>query len=164
MIKLNDVISLHYSVYTHDGVQLDSSREGEPLLVLLGSRFLIDGLEEALIGKSSGDCFTVTVEADKAYGPRHDNLVQSVPKSMFEGIDVEVGMSFRATTDDGEQSVIVIEVEDDTVVVDGNHPLSGMDLTFDVEVLSVREPTAQELEQGQPVKSSCCDQGNNCCD
>ncbi|MFC3094739.1 peptidylprolyl isomerase [Alteromonas sediminis] len=150
MIKANDVISLHYSVYTHDGVQLDSSRESEPLLVLLGSRFLIEGLEEALIGKSEGDTFTVKVEAEKAYGLRHENLVQSVPKTMFEGIDVEVGMSFRATTDDGEQSVIVIEVEDDQVVVDGNHPLSGMDLTFDVEILSVRAPTAEELEHGHP--------------
>lgn len=150
MIKPNDVVTLHYAVSTHDGTLLDSSRDGEPMQVLLGSKFLIEGLEEAIIGRSAGDTFEVTVSAAKAYGARVDELVQSVPKSMFEGIDVESGMSFRATTDQGEQSVIVIEVDDENVVVDGNHPLSGMDLTFDVEIFTARDATEDEIARGEP--------------
>lgn len=156
MIKLNDVVTLHYSVYTQDGVNLDTSRDGEPLLTMIGSRLLIEGLEKALLGKSKGDTFEVCLNPEEAYGARHDHLVQTVPLSMFEGINVEPGMSFRATTEDGEQSVIVIEVDDDAAVVDGNHPLAGVPLSFDVEILDVREPTESELENGKACKKSCC--------
>lgn len=148
MIKNNDVVTINYSVSTVDGIELDASDENEPLVALLGAGFLIQGLEEALIGKTVGDSFVVTVEEDKAYGPRHESLVQPVPHSMFEGLEVEPGMSFRATTDDGEQSVIVIDVDDEQVVVDGNHPLSGMALTFNVTILAARSATEEELSSG----------------
>ena len=75
---------------------------------------------------------------------------------MFEGMDVEVGMSFRATTPEGEQSVIIIETSDDEVVVDGNHPLAGIPLTFDVEVVDVRDATAEELEHGHAHAPGGC--------
>lgn len=156
MIKLNDVVTLHYSVYTQDGVNLDTSRDGEPLLAMIGSRLLIEGLEQAIMGKAKGDTFEVNLNPEQAYGPRHDNLVQTVPLAMFEGIEVEPGMSFRATTEDGEQSVIVIEVDDETAVVDGNHPLAGVPLNFDVEILDVRAPTESELENGKACKKPCC--------
>ena len=138
MIQDNDLVVIDYSVSTVDGTLLDSSPEDEPLQALLGSGFLIQGLEEALIGRESGEHFSVTIEAEKAYGERHESLIQSVPKSLFDGMEVEPGMSFRANTDEGEQSVIVIEVNEDNVVVDGNHPLSGMDLVFDVTIVSVK--------------------------
>lgn len=147
-ITSDSVVSLHYTVSSQDGTQLDSSEGKQPLTVLLGRRFLIEGLEEALEGKSTGDKFEVAVEPEKAYGPRVDELVQQVPKDMFDGMDVEVGMSFRATTEQGEQSVMIIDVADDHVVVDGNHPLAGVPLNFEVEVVEVREPTAEELDHG----------------
>ncbi len=74
--------------------------------------------------------------------------MQAVSLDLFDGMDVQPGMSFRATTDDGEQSVVVLDVTDDEVIVDGNHPLAGMDLTFDVEIVEVREATADELSHG----------------
>lgn len=155
-ITSDSVVTLHYTVSTEDGTELDSSVGKEPLVVLQGRRFLIEGLEEALIGKSKGETFNLSVEPEKAYGERIDELVQRVPSSMFEGMDVEVGMSFRATTPEGEQSVIIIETSDDEVVVDGNHPLAGIPLTFDVEVVDVREATAEELEHGHAHTPGGC--------
>ncbi len=147
-ITSDSVVTLHYKVSAEDGSELDSSFGKEPLTVLHGRRFLIEGLEEALEGKEKGEEFTVSVEPEKAYGHRVDALVQRVPKSMFEGMEVEVGMSFRASTPQGDQSVIVVETTEDDVVVDGNHPLSGVPLTFEVEVVDIREATAEELEHG----------------
>lgn len=147
-ITSDSVVTLHYKVSAEDGTELDSSFGKEPLTVLHGRRFLIEGLEEALEGKDKGESFSVSVEPEKAYGHRVDALVQRVPKSMFEGMEVEVGMSFRATTQQGEQSVVVIETTDEEVVVDGNHPLAGVPLTFEVEVVDIREATAEELEHG----------------
>ncbi len=147
-ITSDSVVTLHYKVSAEDGTELDSSFGKEPLTVLHGRRFLIEGLEEALEGKDKGESFSVSVEPEKAYGHRVDALVQRVPKSMFEGMEVEVGMSFRATTQQGEQSVVVIETTDEDVVVDGNHPLAGVPLTFEVEVVDIREATAEELEHG----------------
>lgn len=147
-ISQNSVVTLHYTVSTDDGTELDSSTGGQPLSALLGSRFLIAGLEEALQGKQAGDKFEVTIAPEKAYGERLDHLVQAVPASMFDGMDVEPGMQFRATTDAGEQSVIVVETTDDEVIIDGNHPLAGISLAFDVEIINVREPTQEELTHG----------------
>lgn len=165
-ITTDSVVTLHYTVSTEDGTTLDSSDGKKPLVVLLGRRFLIEGLEDALIGKTAGNKFAVDVQPEKAYGMREDALVQSVPKSMFEGMEVEVGMSFRATSEGGEQSVIVIETNEDEVVVDGNHPLAGIPLNFDVEVVEVRAATEEELANGQATQpKSCCDSNDeNCCD
>ena len=74
--------------------------------------------------------------------------MQAVPKSMFEGMEIEVGMQFRASTDDGDQSVMIIDIQEDDVIVDGNNPLAGITLNFDVEILEVRDATADELEHG----------------
>lgn len=155
-ITPESVVTLHYKVSSEDGTELDSSFGKQPLTVLLGRRFLIEGLETALTGKQQGDSFSVDVEPEQAYGLRMDELVQRVPKNLFEGMEVEVGMSFRATTEGGEQSVIVIETTDDEVVVDGNHPLAGVPLSFEVEVVAVREPTADELAHGHAHGAGGC--------
>ncbi|GGO73802.1 FKBP-type peptidyl-prolyl cis-trans isomerase [Bowmanella pacifica] len=147
-IAPNKVVTMHYTVSTKEDVQIDSSRDGNPMSFLHGQHFLIKGLEDALVGKVAGDKFVAEVAPENAYGERHDELIQLVPKSMFEGMDVEVGMQFRATTDDGDQSVMIIDITDDEVVVDGNHPLSGVTLKFDVEVLAVRDATEEELAHG----------------
>ena len=158
-ITSDSVVSLHYTVSTEDGTELDSSAGKAPLVVLQGRRFLIEGLEEALIGKEKGDKFNLSVEPEKAYGERVDALVQRVPRTMFDGMDVEVGMSFRATTPEGEQSVIIIETTEDEVVVDGNHPLAGIPLTFDVEVVDVRDATEEELAHCHAHAGGSCGGG-----
>lgn len=142
------VVTLHYAVKTADGDEIDSSLNAEPISFIQGSKHMIPGLEEALYGREEGDKFDVIVAPDKAYGQRHDQLVQEVPVSMFEGMDVNVGMSFRATTDAGEQSVIIVDKTDTTVTVDGNHPLSGMTLSFEVSIEGVRNATEEEIAHG----------------
>lgn len=156
LISDNKVVKIHYSVKTPDGETIDDSTKSEPLSFIQGSNFMIAGLEEALVGKQSGEKFEITIEPDKAYGQRHDQLVQEVPVSMFEGMDVEVGMSFRATTDGGEQSVLIVDKNDEFITVDGNHPLSGLTLLFSVDVLDVRDATKEELAHGHVHGAGGC--------
>ncbi|PRD20653.1 UNVERIFIED_CONTAM: slyD [Trichonephila clavipes] len=148
IVAANKVVKMHYSVLDNNKNTIDNSFDGEPLVFIVGTGFLIPGLENALLGKEAGDTFSVTVEPEQGYGERHDDLMQAVPKSMFEGMEIEVGMQFRATTDAGDQSVMIIEIQDEDVIVDGNHPLSGITLHFDVEVLEVRDATEEELAHG----------------
>lgn len=153
-ISKNTVVKMHYSVGDTNGTTIDSSFDGEPLEFIQGSKFLIEGLENALEGREVGAVFAVTVEADNAYGQRHETLVQKLGKEFFEGFDVEVGMQLRASTDNGEQTVIVVDKTDDSVTVDGNHPLAGLDLVFDCEILGIRAATEQEISKGQPDTQS----------
>ena len=148
IIAANKVVKMHYSVMDNDKNSIDNSFDGEPLIFIVGTGYLIQGLEDALQGKEAGDTLSVTVPPEQGYGERHDELMQAVPKSMFEGMDIEVGMQFRATTDDGDQSVMIIDIQDEEVIVDGNNPLAGITLNFDVEILEVRDATAEELEHG----------------
>jgi len=148
-ISSNKVVVMHYAVSDSEGTLIDSSYDHQPLAVIHGTGYLIPGLEDALVDHQAGDKFEVSVKAQQAYGERNDNFVQSVPKAMFEGIeDLDIGTQLRATTDDGEQTVIVIDVSDDEITVDGNHPLAGIDLNFDVEILEVRDATEEELSHG----------------
>ncbi|MEC4087430.1 peptidylprolyl isomerase [Pseudoalteromonas rubra] len=155
-IAPNTVVKMHYAVLDNDDNSIDNTFDDEPLEFIVGTGYLISGLEEALMSKQAGDKLSVSVEPQNGYGERHDNLMQAVPKSMFEDMEVEVGMQFRATTDDGEQTVIVIGVEGDDVIVDGNHPLAGITLNFDVEILEVREATAEELAHGHVHSEGGC--------
>lgn len=149
-ISKNKAISIHYSVSTADDTLIDSSYDHDPLSVVQGSSYLIPGLEEALEGHEAGDTFEVTVAPEKGYGERFDDYVQTVPKEIFGDIeDLAVGAQLRATTDEGEQTVIVVDIAEDEITVDGNHPLAGMELKFNVEVLEVREATEDEVAQGQ---------------
>lgn len=148
-ISENKVVVLHYSVSDSEGTLIDSSYDHSPLAIIQGTGYLIPGLENALEGHQAGDKFEVTVAADQAYGQRYESYVQTVPKEMFDSIDdLAVGTQLRATTDDGEQTVIVIDVTEDDITVDGNHPLAGIDLQFDVEIITVREATTDELDHG----------------
>ncbi|GEK10945.1 peptidylprolyl isomerase [Pseudoalteromonas sp. McH1-7] len=148
IIGPNSVVTIHYSVQDKDNNTIDSTFDDEPVVAMLGSGYLIPGLDDALQGKQSGDTFSVTIEPQEGYGERYDELTQAVPKSMFEGMEIEVGMQFRATTDEGDQVVVIIGIEDEEVIVDANHPLSGITLNFDVEVIEVREATAAEVAHG----------------
>ena len=148
-ISENKVVVLHYAVSDSEDTLIDSSYDHKPLSIIHGTGYLIPGLEDALVDHVVGDKFEVAVSAENAYGDRHDEYVQTVPKSMFDSVeDLAVGSQLRATTDDGEQTVIVIDVTDDEITVDGNHPLAGLDLKFDVDILEVRDATEDELTHG----------------
>ncbi|RUO57887.1 FKBP-type peptidyl-prolyl cis-trans isomerase [Pseudidiomarina insulisalsae] len=147
-ISQDKVVGIHYTVKTAEGQLLDQSKEGQPLQFIFGRGMLIKGLEDALAGKTEGDKFTAEIAPEDAYGERHDGLIQSVPRTLFGDNPVEPGMQFRASTDNGEQSVIIVEVNDDQVTVDGNHPLAGVSLNFDVEVVEVRDADQSELDHG----------------
>jgi len=148
IVAANKVVKMHYSVLDNDGNTIDNSFDGEPLIFIIGTGYLISGLENALQGKQAGDTLSVKVEPDEGYGKRSDNLMQAVPKEMFEGMEIEVGMQFRASTDDGDQSVMIIDIQDEEVIVDGNNPLAGITLNFNVEILEVRDATEEELSHG----------------
>lgn len=155
-VAANKVVKMHYSVMDNDKNSIDNSFDGEPLIFIVGTGYLIQGLEDALQGKEAGDTLSVTVPPEQGYGERHDELMQAVPKSMFEGMEIEVGMQFRASTDDGDQSVMIIDIQEDEVIVDGNNPLAGITLNFDVEILEVRDATPDELAHGHVHGAGGC--------
>jgi FKBP-type peptidyl-prolyl cis-trans isomerase SlyD len=129
---------------------LDSSEGAEPLTYLHGAGNIIPGLEKALVGKVEGDTQQVTVQPAEGYGEVMSELMQTVDKAAFQGVEsVEVGMSFEAQTSDGSvQHIVVSKVDGDQVTVDANHPLAGVVLNFDVEIVSVREATEEEISHG----------------
>ncbi|MGS0825253.1 peptidylprolyl isomerase [Shewanella sp. 0m-8] len=142
-------VSIHYRLSDAKGQLVESSFEAEPMIYLHGAENMIPGLEAALEGKAQGDTLDVTVDAEQGYGPYHDGLRQEVPISAFGDIeDIVPGMRFIAETEMGQRPVQVTEVKDDVVIVDGNHPLAGQSLVFNVEVLEVRAATEEEIAHG----------------
>ena len=148
-ISENSVVSFDYTLTDDAGQVIDTSEGREPLVYLHGHSNIIPGLEKAMEGQQAGEEMTVQVAPEEGYGPYRDELVQEVPKSAFDGVDkVEPGMSFRAESNAGPMTVTVRAVGDDTVTVDGNHALAGKVLNFQVAIKSVREATADEIDQG----------------
>ncbi|ATX80530.1 FKBP-type peptidyl prolyl cis-trans isomerase [Mariprofundus aestuarium] len=157
-ISNHKVVSFHYTLTNDAGETIDSSVGGDPLAYLHGEENIIPGLENALEGKAVGDKLNVSLEAADAYGEYNPALTEVVPSSMFEGVDkIEAGMEFRAETSEGVQVVRIAEVDGDNITVDGNHPLAGQRLNFDVEIAEIREASAEELEHGH-IHS-----GEECC-
>ncbi len=148
-------VSIHYTLTNPGGEQLDSSRGEEPLLYLHGAGNIIPGLEAALTGKSVGDKFNVSIAPAHAYGEIDPGMVQVVSKRMFEDMDLEIGMQFHADVSHGSGIITVTEINGDDVTVDGNHPLAGETLIFDVEVIDVRPATADELAHGHIHGAGC---------
>lgn len=148
-IAKNTVATIDYTLTNEQGQVLDTSNGGEPLSYLHGVGGIIPGLENALEGKSTGDAVNVTIQPEQAYGTRNEQLVQEVPRKMFQGVDnIQPGMQFRAQGPQGTQVVTVVGVAGDNVKIDANHPLAGVTLKFDVNVVGVREATAEEISHG----------------
>jgi FKBP-type peptidyl-prolyl cis-trans isomerase SlyD len=149
VIENNKVVTLNYTLKDSEGNVLDKSDDGS-FAYLHGAMNIIPGLENALSGKSSGDDLSVTIPPEDAYGVRDDNRVQQVSKTMFEGSgEIEVGTQFHAQGPNGETLVVTVaEVMEDDVMVDANHPLAGKELNFEVNVVEVRDASAEELEHG----------------
>ncbi len=140
---------MHYTVKNSDGDVIDSSEGRDPLLYMQGHRNIIPGLENALEGKAIGDKVEATIAPAEAYGEVIEELIQDVPRSAFEGVDkLEVGMNFQAQSEQGPVNVVIKEVSEEKVTVDGNHPLAGQTLNFNVEVVEVRDATEEELSHG----------------
>lgn len=148
-IASRKVVTIDYTLTNDEGEVLDTSKGAEPLVFLHGSGNIIPGLETALEGKQEGDSLKVTVEPEHGYGERDEELVQSLPRDRFPAEEqIEVGMQFKAQSDQGPVVVTVVDVDDQSVTIDGNHPLAGMKLTFDVTVVDVRDATLEELTHG----------------
>ncbi len=148
-IAENTIVQIHYTLKNATGDVIDTSAGQEPLAYLHGGGNIVEGLESALAGKVIGDKLDVTVEPERGYGERREDLVQDVERSNFVGVEeIEVGMQFLAQTPWGEQPVTVIAVADDSVQLDGNHPLAGETLNFSVEVVDVRQASEEELQHG----------------
>lgn len=148
-IANNSVVQINYTLKNDAGEVLDSSEGGDPLTYMHGTHGLIPGLETELDGKSVGDKFNAVIPPALAYGEVNLELIHSVDRSMFRGVDkIEPGMVFTAQSEQGQQNITVTAVEDDKVTVDGNHPMAGKTLHFDVEVVSIREASEEEIEHG----------------
>lgn len=148
-IEDKKVVTIHYTLTNENGEQLDSSVGKDPLPYLHGNGNLISGLEDELNGKQVGDKFSATIPPEKAYGVRDDSQMLQVNRSQFEGVDeIQIGMEVQTEGPQGIQLYVVSKVLGDTIILDGNHPLAGETLNFDVEVMDIREATAEELEHG----------------
>lgn len=148
-IKQDSVVSIHYTLKDDEGTVIDSSASGEPLPYLHGHGNIVPGLERELEGKDVGDKLNVKVSPADGYGEHNKDLIQRVPRRALKGIpNVRVGMRLHAQTEEGPQTVTVTNITGDMVTIDGNHPLAGKNLNFDIEVTGVRDATQEELEHG----------------
>lgn len=148
-IETNHVVSIHYTLKGDAGEVIDSSAGGEPLAYLHGHGNLVPGLERELTGKNAGDKLLVKISPADGYGEYDPQLVQRVPRRALKGVgNVRVGMRLHAQTDHGPKPVTVTQITGDMVTLDGNHPLAGKNLNFDVEIAAVRAATEEELSHG----------------
>lgn len=150
-IAADKVVLIHYTLKNDDGEILDSSQEGgEPLAYLHGHQNIVPGLEAALEGLKVGDSKDVVVSPEEGYGPRMDEAIQKVPQAEFPTeIPREVGLQIFAEGPGGQHFPLwIVAIDDDFVTVDGNHPLAGQTLNFSVEVVEIRDASAEELEHG----------------
>ena len=156
------VVEINYTLTNNKGDVIDSSNGTEPMTFIQGKENIIPGLEKEMAGKKVGDSFKVTVGPEDGYGPRYEEMIQSIPKEQFgpDAPNIQVGMQFQLEGSNGQEVLVTaIEVREKEVVLDGNHPLAGETLHFDVEVISLREATEEELAKGS--LKDCSD--NGCC-
>lgn len=148
-IAENAVAVIDYVLTDDDGNKLDQSSDGN-FAYLQNGRNIIPGLENALAGKEAGEQLQVTIPPAEAYGERSLEAIQSVPREMFPAeAEIQIGMQFQGQSPEGHVNVVTVtEVKDDVIIVDGNHPLAGKTLHFDVTVVSVREASEEELAHG----------------
>lgn len=146
-IAAQKVVSIAYTLKGDDGEVIDSSTGRDPLVYIQGVGSLVPGLEKALEGKAAGDHVAVSISPDDGYGPRDESLLRKIPVRKLPA-KVKVGARVRLETDVGPVMVLVKAVAGDYATVDPNHPLSGMTLHFEVDVVAVRDATAEELAHG----------------
>lgn len=137
MIIKGSTVDVHYVGKLVNGEIFDSSESREPLKFQIGSGQIIPGFEEAIIGKNVGDKVTVNIQPEFGYGEVREDLMVKVPHDKMPG-DVKVGQSLQAVSDNGNPvPVIVKEINEDHILIDGNHPLAGKELVFDIDIISI---------------------------
>ncbi len=146
----NSVVEMHYTLTDDQAITIDTSEGKDPLSFIYGSGMIIPGLEKELKDKTDGDKLSVVVQPEEGYGVYNDQLIGEVAKNLFQDdLELQVGMPVQAQNQDGSVQVLTVaEVKEETVVLDGNHPLAGKVLNFEIEIVSVREASAEELEHG----------------
>jgi FKBP-type peptidyl-prolyl cis-trans isomerase SlyD len=148
-ISRDSVVTIHYTLKDDEGGLIDSSGSGEPLAYLHGHGNIVPGLERELTGKNAGDKVSVRVSPAEGYGEHDQRLIQSVPRRALRGIkDLQPGMHLHAQTQEGPRTVTVTRIAGDMVTLDGNHPLAGKHLNFDIQIEDVRPATEEELAHG----------------
>lgn len=149
-VEIDSVVSIHYSLHLDGGELVDSSRGREPMNYLHGHGNIVLGLEEELTGRKVGEQFAVAVPAEKGYGDSNPDGVQKIPRTTFPAeLELKPGVALRAQDGEGTPVMMrVLEVGDQDVTVDLNHPLAGHTLYFDIEVIGVRTASAEELAHG----------------
>ena len=147
-IEKDRVVSFHYTVSEQGQEPLESSEGRDPLVILVGHGNIIPGLEKAMDGREAGEKFEVNVAAVDAYGEKREGLTQRVPKKYFKDAQLEPGMQAVLQTNFGPRAVTIQKVGMSVVDVDLNHPMAGKDLRFAIEIVNVREASAEEVEHG----------------
>ncbi len=149
-VVAGSVVTIHYKLTLENGQVIDSSEGQEPLAYLHGANGLVPGLENALGGKAAGEKLAVSVSPAEGYGERDPEGIQDVPREAFpDDAELAAGVQFQATDQDDNPIMGTIEaVDDKTVKVDFNHPLAGKTLNFDVEIVSIRAASPEEVEHG----------------
>jgi FKBP-type peptidyl-prolyl cis-trans isomerase SlyD len=147
-IENDRVVRFHYTVSEQGQEPLETSEGREPLAILIGHGNIIPGLEKAMEGREAGEKFEVDVTAADAYGVRQEGLTQRVPKKYFKDARLEPGMQAVLPTNFGPRAVTIQKVGMSVVDVDLNHPMAGKDLHFAIEIVEVREASAEEIEHG----------------
>jgi len=143
------VVTFHYTLKNAAGEQMESSREGDPMTYIHGAGHIISGLEKAMEGHAIRDSFSATLEPEEAYGVRNEDNIQRVPLKRLKNLGkISVGQILNLQTNKGPVQVTVLKVGRFHVDVDGNHPLAGLQLTFDVDVTDIREASEEELQHG----------------
>lgn len=137
--KSGDTVKIHYTGTLDDGTQFDSSAGRDPLEFEVGSGQVIPGFDKAVEGMGVGESRKVNITADDAYGPRHEQMVQEVPKTALpDGLEPVEGMTLQAQNQQGQaMQLTVTAVSEDTITVDGNHPLAGKALNFEIELVEI---------------------------
>lgn len=161
-VTKNKVVNFDFKVTNQQGEILDSSEDMSPFPYVHGNGYLIPGLESEMEGKTVGDSFSVTVPPAQAYGERDESVVQVLPPEALQGIDAQVGMQLEAGYDGGSRIVTITKIDDSGITLDGNHPLAGMTLNFDVTIVDVREATEEELLHGHPHMAGGCSDSCGC--
>ena len=148
-IAKEKVVAIDYKLTDSAGTVLDTSEEGGPLTYLHGVGGLLPALEAQLEGKAVGDSFSVVLPPEDGYGVRDESLRQEVARTEFADVpDLDVGMQFRVAEDEDLPVFTVVDVGEQMVTIDGNHPLADVTLHFDVAVREVRDATQEEVDHG----------------
>jgi len=146
-IQNDKVVLMNYTLTNDNGDILDTSNGREPLAYIQGHQNIIPGLEKEMSGKKVGDKFKAVVQPEEGYGKFNPALLQQIDRSVFQGTDeLAVGMQFQAQLENGPIIMTITNIDGNNITVDGNHALADQVLTFDVEVVEIRDATAEELE------------------